>query len=124
MIASYFFNLKILMFSKMQSTQIKTLLWKMFLFQKRSPFLTSMEFLLPTIFIVIFLPIRHLINSDVISNDTIFDPFFVESFDDNFVLFKNSSFAYYPNNSTTINKLIEIVSIKLDLKFYCKINFK
>ena len=105
----------------MQIAQIKILILKIFLEQKRSIKLTCIEFLMPTVFIFIFLPIRHYISSNSFSNDTIFDPFFIETFDDNFVVFKNSSFAYYPNNSKVINNLIETISIKLDLGFFCKI---
>lgn len=55
--------------------QLKLLLWKNFLIQKRSKIGTLMEIIVPTIFVMILLPIRTIVKSEYFPTDTVFEEF-------------------------------------------------
>ena len=55
--------------------QLKLLLWKNFLISKRSKIGTLMEIIVPTIFVMILLPIRTIVKSEYFPNDTYFREF-------------------------------------------------
>ena len=81
-----------------------------FKFRDSEAFATILEFLVPAFFALILLPIRTVIKSETKLNDTVFKPFNLDTFDENFLLYKNSTFAYYPNNSDMIVKIMQKVS--------------
>ena len=91
--------------------QLWLLLWKSFLLQKRSIISTIIELLLPCIFSVILLPIRSIIDVQIIENDTTYNPFRIDN-----IYFENfNTFAYYPNNSEKLDKLM--IKTAQNLKF-------
>ena len=81
-----------------------------FKFRDSEAFATILEFLVPAFFALILLPIRTVIKTETKLNDTVFKPFNLDTFDENFLLYKNSTFAYYPNNSDMIVKIMQKVS--------------
>ena len=99
--------------------QFLLLLWKNFTIQKRSIFGSLLILTLPALFAVILMPIRTLIKSKSHPNDTTYKPIRFDNFDPELPLFGNSSFAYYPNNSEVVNKIMSKVSDSLSLNYQC-----
>jgi hypothetical protein len=118
--------------------QLTLLLWKNTKLQSRSWISTSLEILVPAIFAIILLPIRTIVNSDRYLNDTVYPSFETNDFPDSLVpsvfyyednIFKLNKlenawqwqFAYQPNNSLKIDKIMENVAKKLNLRLTCKL---
>ena len=100
---------------KMFSNQLNILLWKNFLLQKRYGIGTLIEILLPAVFAIILLPIRTIVKSQQIKNDTTFIPFSVDTFYPNFK-FDSLNIGYAPNNSERLSKIMKTVSSNFKLK--------
>lgn len=107
-------------FLNMTSNQLSLLLWKIYLVQKRSPILSILELIMPAILSIILLPIRQIVNTNDLVNNTVYDAFNLEDFDNNFIIYKNSTFAYYPNNSAVTNEIMKKISEKFQLNYECK----
>lgn len=104
---------------KANCNQLKLLLWKIFQIQKRSIIGTLLELIMPAFFAILLLPIRAIIKSDHVENATVFKSFDLNSFDDSFFQYTNSSFGYYPNTSSVANALIETVAEQLYFDYKC-----
>lgn len=114
--------------------QIFLLLWKNFSLQKRSKIGTILEILVPTLFVIILLPIRRIVKSDIFLNNTVFDPFPIDSLPDGLIpQFSNINLddetshglwtlAYQPNNVELVKKIMEKVSDDLDVNIIGKLN--
>lgn len=102
------------------SSQIRLLLWKHFQIQKRSPVGLLLKITIPALFAIILMPIRSAVKSNPYVNITTFKAFDLDSFDNNLPLFKNSTFAYCPNDSSLINDMMENVALNLALEHKCK----
>lgn len=112
--------------------QLKLLLWKNFLISKRSKLGTLMEIIVPTIFVMILLPIRTIVKSEYFPNDTYFREFDFNKLPDNltpqppFGLRNKASsntktaahqwkFAYQPNSSELANRIMLKVGSNLGM---------
>ena len=118
--------------------QLVLLLWKNAKLQSRSWIGTSLEIFVPAMFAIILLPIRTIVNSDRYLNNTVYPNFAINDFpdsltppvffyeDNTFKLNKLENawqwqFAYQPNDSAKINKIMETVAKKLNLRLTCKL---
>jgi hypothetical protein len=99
--------------------QLKLLLWKSFQNHKRSWIGTLVELIMPAFFALILLPIRATIKSEFISDDTVYKSFEIDDFHDDLLIHLNSTFGYYPNTSTLVNKIANKVSTDLRIRFAC-----
>ena len=114
--------------------QLKLLLWKNFLVSKRSKIGTLMEIIVPTIFVMILLPIRTIVKSEYFPNDTTFNEFDFNQLPDRltpqppFSLINRISnnknvaaaalqwkFAYQPNSSELANRIMLKVGSNLGM---------
>jgi hypothetical protein len=113
--------------------QLNLLLWKNYSLQKRSVIATILEIFVPTLFVIILLPIRTIVKSDNYLNDTTYPEFSIdelpkslfpqvsfESEKDDARSFASWDFCYHPNNTDFINKLMAKVGKDLDLNIICK----
>jgi hypothetical protein len=94
---------------------IMVLLWKNFILLKRSKISTLLEITLPTLFVIILIPIRMIVKSESKLNDTCFNEFFLNKFHHNLIIYKNSYIGYNPNNSLIIKNIMDKVGNKLNL---------
>jgi ATP-binding cassette subfamily A (ABC1) protein 3 len=101
----------------MYSSQLKLLLWKHFLLQKRSLFSLMLKLSVPALFAIVFMPIRTVIKTGSNPNDTTYYSFDLDSFDPSLPLYKNSSFGYFPNSSQLINSIMSRAASALELDF-------
>lgn len=102
--------------SKTKHSQLRLLVWKNFTLQKRSLIGTILELTIPAIFAIILLPIRTIVKSSQLSNDTTYNSFQVDQFDE-FILSNNfSKFGYFPNNSQNVRNLVKKLSEKINLE--------
>ena len=99
--------------------QLKLLLWKQFIIQKRSLFSLVLKLAMPIFFAIILMPIRTVIKSDSNNDDIKYKSFKMESFSNQLILYKNSSFSYYPNNSNQVNNIMKKAASSLNLDFEC-----
>jgi hypothetical protein len=128
-------------FSKKLSSnfnQLNLLLWKNFNLQKRAFIATILEICVPALFALILLPIRKLVKSNHILNDTTYPIFNINQFDPELIPQQPSSsdyflknflglnekgalwdFAYQPNNSDLVNNAMKRLDPKL-VNLYCK----
>lgn len=105
--------------------QLKLLLWKNFTIQKRSIIGTILEILVPTLFVIILLPIRSIVKSEYFSNDTTYHEFSFDhlpfnlrpkpSVDAPFYKGLQWTFAYQPNTNNMTNRIMEQVGVKLGM---------
>jgi ATP-binding cassette subfamily A (ABC1) protein 3 len=102
---------------KTQLCQLWLLLWKNFLLQKRSVIGTILELTIPAIFAIILLPIRSIVKSDPKLNDTIYDRFPINSLD-SYLVEKNFSFGYSPNNIVFLDKVMLKMAENLNLDWH------
>lgn len=65
---------------KKNFNQLGLLLWKNYVLQKRSIIGTILELLLPAFFAIILLPIRGIVKSNNLANDTLYRPFSLDPF--------------------------------------------
>ena len=103
----------------MYSSQLKLLLWKHFLLQKRSLFSLILKLSIPALFAFVFMPIRTVIKTGFNPNDTTYYSFDLDTFDQSLPLYKNSSFSYFPNTSELVNLVMKRTSSALELDFTC-----
>jgi len=99
--------------------QLNLLLWKNFVIQKRSLLGLILKLTIPALFAIVFIPIRASIKSKFHENETTFDSFLVDSLSNDLPLFKNSTFAYCPNTSVLIDRVMRQVSSLLVLETAC-----
>lgn len=128
--------------------QLKLLLWKNYLIQKRSKIGTIAEIIVPTIFVLILLPIRTIVKSEYYPDDTVYQEF---SFDklprtlipipttslhrggflrdntlnnnDNSSMFLKWKFAYQPNSSDIAARIMDKVGTNLGMDIVGKSRF-
>lgn len=100
--------------------QLRLLLWKGFRIQKRNVLSTALELLVPLVFTLALLPIRSIIKSDYYDDCTKYKQFGLKSFAVDFVQFTNSTFAFYPNTSKFVNKIMDKISDELSFQYKCK----
>ena len=122
--------------------QLNLLLWKNFNLQKRSIIATILEICVPALFALILLPIRKLVKSNHILNDTTYPIFNINQFDPQLLPEQPSSldyffnnflglneraslwdFAYQPNNSDLVNNAMKKVGERL-VNVYCNFLLK
>nr|UOU03313.1 ATP-binding cassette subfamily A3-2 [Brachionus rubens] len=122
---------------KTNLNQIYLLSWKNYSLQKRAIISTILEILIPTLFVVILLPIRRIVKSDQFLNNTVYPSFsfdqipsdLIPGFGDNdnqrsFRLFRRDveeaahlwELAYYPNNSELVNNIMKKVESEIDVQ--------
>lgn len=65
---------------KTNLNQLGLLLWKNYTLQKRSIIGSILELVIPAFFAIILLPIRGIVKSNYVVNDTLYDPFSVDPF--------------------------------------------
>lgn len=108
--------------------QLKLLLWKKYLIQKRSKIGTLMELVVPTLFVIILLPIRTIVKSNYYTNDTTYTEFEFNKLPFNLrpiptVIGRQSlewTFAYQPNSSDLANRIMSKVGSNLGMNIVCK----
>lgn len=102
--------------------QIRLLMWKNFTQQKRNLIGTIIEILVPTLFVIILLPIRRIIKSEQYFNNTVYESFSIDALPSNLLpefsanSLSNQSFSeglwtigYYPTNVDLIKKIMNKV---------------
>lgn len=92
--------------------QLKLLLWKNVNLQKRSLIGLILELIVPAFFAIILLPIRGIVKSKLISNDTFYDTFNLTTFPtiiDGFKVYPPEHWyiGYTPGNSTLASSIME-----------------
>ncbi|CAF0888563.1 unnamed protein product [Brachionus calyciflorus] len=116
---------------KTNANQISLLLWKNYALQKRSVLSTILEILVPTLFVIILLPIRRIVKSDQFPNNTVYDSFTVDklpdqlipNFDDEKILRKRDiesnvglwTIVYQPLNVEIIENIMKKVEKELEV---------
>jgi ATP-binding cassette subfamily A (ABC1) protein 3 len=117
---------------KQDMKQLNLLVWKNWSLQKRAVISTLIELLVPAVFAIILLPIRHIVPSNQYTNDTTYPPFSIDRLpkdlqpapDDNFYPSNSDtahsqlnaflwSLAYQPNNSALLDKIMTKVRTKV-----------
>lgn len=106
--------------------QIGLLMWKNFTLQKRGIIATIIEILVPTLFVIILLPIRRIIKSEQYFNDTVYESFSIDALPSDLLpeipansLSNQTSYeglwtiGYYPTNVDLINKIMDKVESDL-----------
>lgn len=119
--------------------QLVLLLWKNSKLQSRSVISTVLEIAVPALFAIILLPIRTIVNSDRYLNDTVYPSFTINQIPDDlvpsqFFLYQNEfkmnpvdysekgwswPFAYQPNNSLKLDKIMRQVAQDLNFQLKC-----
>ena len=102
-----------------KNCQLWLLLWKNFLLQKRSIYGALIELIVPTIFVIILIPIRTIVTAEQKSNFTTYREFGLNMFDFP-LMFTNFSFGYYPNDSLLVSRITNKLATKLNLESKCK----
>lgn len=105
-----------------KNNQLWLLLWKNLLLQKRSVYGALIELIVPTIFVIILIPIRTIVNAEQKANFTTYKSFGLNMFDFPLML-TNFSFGYYPNDSLLVSKITKKLATKLNLKSKCEFCF-
>lgn len=112
--------------------QLALLLWKNYALQKRAVFSTILEILVPALFVFILLPIRTIVKSDNYLNDTVYPEYSVDDFptslQPSFVVKRSVEdvddldlrsgaweFAYQPNSSQLVNRIMDKIGQQLEL---------
>lgn len=108
--------------------QIGLLMWKNFTLQKRGIIGTIIEILVPTLFVLILLPIRRIVKSDQYFNNTVYDSFSIDALPSDLLPEFSSepeskwkrdlneglwTIGYYPNNVNLIEKIMKKVESDL-----------
>jgi hypothetical protein len=115
-------------------SQLRLLLWKNFILQKRSLIGTCLELILPAFFAIILLPIRSIVESNNIANDTVYVPFKIDALPSG--LYPQASryyrsnyyesrwcLGYAPHNESLINEIMSRTGSQLGLRLFCKVLF-
>lgn len=102
--------------------QLWLLLWKNASLQKRSWIGLCLEIILPAFFAIILLPIRSIVKSEKIENDTTYYAFNFDRFPNNSIFRKQWCMGYTPNNDTLVNAIMEKISQNLNFTLNCKLN--
>lgn len=115
--------------------QLALLLWKNTLLQKRSIISTILEILVPALFVIILLPIRTIVRSDLHPDDTVYDEFTINELPSSLTPpFPSDlhidqmtarvglwTFAYAPNNTDLVNGIMKNVGDSLNMNIVGKI---
>ena len=104
---------------KKSKNQLFLLLWKHFILQKRSIPGLLLKLLVPALFAIILMPVRTVIKSDLNPEETAYKPFDLEKSSNDVIIYRNSSFAYWPNTSDLVNRVMKRVSDKIELDNIC-----
>jgi hypothetical protein len=128
--------------------QLKLLLWKNYILQRRSILGTILELAVPALFAIILLPIRNIVDSDRILVSTVYDSFSVDrlppdllpksaidklkhdnDLNSNFSrqytveAGENWCFGYWPNNSKLLENVMKRVGDEHGFTINCNLNF-
>ena len=104
---------------KQSKNQLFLLLWKHFILQKRSIPGLLLKLIVPALFAIILMPVRTVIKSDLNPEETTYKPFDLEKFSNEIIIYRNSSFAYWPNTSDLVNRIMKRVSNSIELDYTC-----
>lgn len=99
--------------------QLWLLLWKNVNLQKRSLVGLFLELMLPAFFAIILLPIRSIVKSDKVLNDTSYEPFHFDTLPPIGDKFDPWSLGYSPNNDTLVNSIMNKTGQALQLDIQC-----
>jgi hypothetical protein len=109
-------------------SQLRLLLWKNFILQKRSWIGTCLELFLPAFFAIILLPIRSIVESNNIANDTVYSPFRIDSLPSGLIPQTNYFYTAYsetkwclgyaPSNQSLIDELMAQTGKELGLRLF------
>ena len=104
-------------------SQLGLLLRKNGILQYRSIIATILEIALPALFAVILLPVRSIVKSNNIENDTVYEPFGINAFPLDLKLnvlglfgpVRQMCIGYYPKSSQRATRIISEVAAQLNL---------